>query len=165
MQNLPEDIKSLFTFLKLMLFLVIGINIQACIWYTVVLINSDKELVYDGVGRSAQWYPPTEWLNYSDSTFFKEGRWHTYIECFYHSILMIGLNEMGPVNPEEMLACVLSLLVASFINANLFGEMAVLIANLNKKVTLRQSKLDSANHVMKSLKLPDERQDEIREYF
>jgi len=43
---------------------------------------------------------------------------------------MLGFNEMGPVNKIEMFFCVVTMLSASIINAQIFGDIAVLIAKL-----------------------------------
>ena len=64
--NLPEDIKAFVTFIKLMFYIVLLLNIQACVWYFVVKKN--EFTVTDGV--SMQWYPPSSWINYVDSEFF-----------------------------------------------------------------------------------------------
>jgi len=48
---------------------------------------------------------------------------------------MLGSNEMGPVGLEELLYATLSLLFLNIINANIFGEIAMLITVFEKKKT------------------------------
>ena len=51
---------------------------------------------------------------------------------------MLGSNEIGPVNKNEMFFCTLALLMTSLANAQIFGEMAVLILTIMKKKTDQQ---------------------------
>ena len=45
------------------------------------------------------------------------------------------------------------MLAGAIINANIFGNMAVLIQNMNRKDTKFQEQIDTANTAMKNLKL------------
>jgi hypothetical protein len=83
----------------------------------------------------------------------------------YYSILMLGLNEIGPVNNIELLYVTFGLILTSLVNAQIFGEMAVLISTISKKKTNYQAKLDQANASMQKVQLPIELQDDIREYI
>ena len=78
------------------------------------------------------WYAPTDWINYADAQLFTEdySKIEKYFFCLYHSILMLGFNEMGPVIEIEIFFCVVTMLSASIINAQIFGEIAVLIQKL-----------------------------------
>lgn len=49
----------------------------------------------------------------------------------------------------------------ALINANIFGELAVILASMNRKVTVFQSKLDTANAAMKNLGLHEKLQVQI----
>ena len=73
----------------------------------------------------------------------------------YHSVLFIGLNEMGPVNKLEILNAVILLICCAIINANLFGEIAMVMSVLERRSTINQNKLDSGNSVMARINLPD----------
>lgn len=45
--------------------------------------------------------------------------------------------------------------MGAIINANIFGELAVIASNLNMKAALFQQKIDIVNTAMKNLKLPE----------
>ena len=77
----------------------------------------------------------------------------------------IGNNEMGPVNESDILFNILALLFSSLLNANIFGEMAVLITALEQKTKNYQEKLDLANTAMKNIFIPPDLQDDVREYL
>jgi hypothetical protein len=65
------------------------------------------------------WYPPLDFVNYVDTQFLtdKISLEKKYIISLYNSVLMIGGNELGPVNEIEFLTLVVILLSASLINA------------------------------------------------
>ena len=82
-----------------------------------------------------QWYSPTEWINFKDSKLFSPStsKLEQYLSCIYYAVLMMGFNEMGPVNLIEMLFAVLSLLLTSLINALIFSEIVMIIQTLDRK--------------------------------
>ena len=162
---MPEDLKAIVNLVKLVFYLLILLNIQACLWYYAVNFNKDEVVVYDGVERSAQWYPPTEWLNYVDNTFYDGDRFKRYAASFYTSLLFLGQNEIGPVNIIEQAVAVTLLVISLIVNVNLFGEVSVLITTISKRATENQNQLDESNSVMGNINLPNEQQDQIREYF
>ena len=45
----------------------------------------------------------------------------------YMGVLDLGINEFGPVNEEEMLFLVVTLIASSLLNALIFGDVATLI--------------------------------------
>lgn len=173
--NMPHELKALFTFLKLIFYLLLYLNIQACLWYVVVRMHRDYVREYDildemgevigSESKIMKWYPPLDYLNYNSSVFFEGNRWEQYLTCFYHSALLLGINEMGPVNESEMAFCSISILISLVVNANLFSEMAVLIARMDFKKTMYQNKLDTSNAVMERIELSWEQQELIREYL
>lgn len=55
--------------------------------------------------------------------------------------------------------------LSAIVNAYIFGEMAVLVQEMDKKDIDFQESLDNANTAMHSLEIPDRIQDSIREYL
>ena len=49
-----------------------------------------------------------------------------------------------------------TILIGAIVNANIFGNLAVLIQAMNHKQTEFQEKIDTANTAMKNMKLPDQ---------
>ena len=78
---------------------------------------------------------------------------------------MLGSNEMGPVNTEEYAFCTLILIGFNIINAQIFGEIAVLITVFEKKQTNYQEKLDNANTAMSNLGIPIDLVEGVHEYL
>ena len=57
------------------------------------------------------------------------------------------------------------ILIGAIINANIFGNMAVLLQGINRKATRFQEKLDTANTAMKNMKIPDNLQRRVQNYI
>ena len=78
---------------------------------------------------------------------------------------MLGGNDVGPRGEFQLLFIVIILLLGAIINANIFGNMAVLLSSLNRKAATFQEKLETANETMKNLKVPSAIQDEVKSYL
>jgi len=81
------------------------------------------------------------------------------------AVLILGSNEIGPVNEIEMIFVILTLICSAMLNAIIFGDIAGLIAVLSKKESNRQNGLDEANSVMQSIELEEGPQEEVREFL
>ena len=105
-------------------------------------------------------------MSYRDSKLFTDeiSLLQKYNIMFYHAILIIGINEMGPCNKLECVVILLILITASIINSQLFAEIAVIISNFQREESCLQEIRDSTNHTMSQLNIPSYLQDEIR-YF
>ena len=77
---------------------------------------------------------------------------------------MLG-GEVGPRNATEACTGGVLILIGAMITAVMFGQMAVLMSNLNVKSTQYQELQDAANSTMKNMKLPEELQDRINDYI
>ena len=51
------------------------------------------------------------------------------------------------------------------INANIFGNMAVLLQGINRKASQFQEKLDTANTAMKNMKISEHLQERVQNYI
>lgn len=119
-------------FCKLFVYLVILLHSLACFWYMTIIQNKDKvESIGNGEVISMQWYPPLDWIDFQKSEFFSDEitPWRKYTEMLYHAVLFLGLNEIGPVNVNEMQFCVLTLITCALLEALLFSEMAEIVTN------------------------------------
>lgn len=78
---------------------------------------------------------------------------------------MLGNNDVGPRGNLQVLFVTLMLLMAAMINANIFGNMAVLIQSLNRKSTHFQEKMEYASETMKNLNIPVPIQEDVKSYL
>ena len=60
----------------------------------------------------------------------------------YYGVLILGSNEIGPVNEIEMAFCIVTLIISALLNSLLFGDIANLASTLNKGEIDYQTKLD-----------------------
>lgn len=104
---------------------------------------------------SSIWYPPLDWVNYGDQELFTAEMtlMKRFLLNFYYGILILGANEIGPVNKLEMIGCTFFLIISSLLNAILFGQIADLVGNLSAQSSAIQEQLDQANTVMASIDL------------
>ena len=79
--------------------------------------------------------------------------------------MVFGLNEVAPVKEVEIIFVICMMIVSAMANAYIFGEMAVLVQEMDKKDIEFQESLDNANTAMHSLEIPEKIQDDIREYL
>ena len=73
----------------------------------------------------------------------------------YHAIMVFGLNEVAPVKELELIVVIFMMIVSAMVNAYIFGEMAVLVQEMDKKDIDFQESLDNANTAMHSLEIPE----------
>jgi hypothetical protein len=83
----------------------------------------------------------------------------------YYGIMNLGINEFGPVNLPEYAYLIVTLVISAIMNSIIFGDIAILISNLNQKSSQQQQSLDSANNVMSAIEVQNYYQEEIREYL
>ena len=88
-----------------------------------------------------------------------------YFVCLYYSVLVIGGNEMGPKELQELVFMVVINLTGAIFQAYIFGELAVLIAQVGRKSQEKQNIIDTANTAMENVSLPQWLRKDIREYF
>ena len=102
-----------------MLFLIMYIHLIGCVWF--IIVKSDES-----------WVPPTDYI-YGKTSLYDDNIWKKYWFCFYHSIFMMIGGEIGVRNAVQALYSSGLMIVGVLITAVLFGEMAVLMSNLNRK--------------------------------
>ena len=85
--------------------------------------------------------------------------------ALYAAIMLLNGNDILPTTGLEMSWSILGLLMGSFMNAYIFGNLVVLVQSMNRKMQLFQEKLDITNTTMKNMKLSTEIQLEVRQFL
>jgi len=142
--KVEDEIKLSLKLCKLVFFLVMYLHCLACTWYFIVMIDK-------------VWLPPLDYV-WVKTDFYNETLFFQYCSSVYHAVLMLTGNDLGARNSWQLLFVAGSVTLGAIINANIFGELAVILSNLNRKATQFQSKLDIANTAMKNLSLPEKLQ-------
>lgn len=132
-------------------FLILYIHVLACVlWF---IFSIDKK-----------WIPQADFI-YAETKLFREDILKQYLSMCYHAIMVFGINEVGPKSDLEVIVVVVAMVISAMANAYIFGEMAVLVQEMDKKDIEFQESLDNANTAMHSLEIPNKIQDDIREYL
>lgn len=87
------------------------------------------------------------------------------MSMLYHAMMLFGVNEVGPVQTIEIVTAIALMTLSAIANAYIFGEMAMLVQQMDQKDMDYQERLDNANTAMSNLQIPDHVQDNIREYL
>lgn len=130
--------------------------------------NKDKfEEVDDNTLISMKWYPPLDWINYKESEFFtdKISPQKRYFVMLYHAVLFLGLNEIGPVNINEMQFCVIALVTCALLESLLFSEMAEIVTNYSQDRSIIQNQMDQSFDVMCAINLSRQNKRDINDFF
>jgi hypothetical protein len=78
-----------------------------------------------------------------------------YSTVFYYMILLVVGADCSPVDFWETVYASLVIIIGSIVTAFIFGNMAALMALINKKDSFFQQQLDMVGQTMRTLKLPE----------
>ena len=114
--------------MKHIFYLVLWLHTVGCGFWLVVDINADTIRVRptDKEVISMKWYPPLNWVNYVDIELYEEsfGLFNKYITMYYNAVLILGVNELGPVNEIEVLYVSVTIILSVFILTLMFSDIA-----------------------------------------
>ena len=82
--NVSEDRKMTMKLAKLIFFIILYIHCVGCSWW--YLVDVDQI-----------WIPPLDFM-YIRTDLFEEDTLFQYVSSFYHAVLMLNGNELGPRN-------------------------------------------------------------------
>ena len=103
--------------------------------------------------------------NYSDDHFYDDSYFRQYWISIYHAVLMLTGNDITPVGDFQITFVALSIALGAIVNANIFGNMALILTALNRKTSEFQTSIDIANTAMKNMKLPESVQTKVINYL
>ena len=87
------------------------------------------------------WVPPLDFYYMTSDNIYRfyddtqTDTLYRYLVSLYSAVLALGGNEMGPRTDFEILAIFIILLFCAILNANIFGEMTVLVTESSRKST------------------------------
>ena len=151
-------VKQIAELLKISFYLILWLHVSGCFLWYVIKINKDQT---DDEGTPLMWYPPLNWLNFEDSKIFDPdvGFLYRYSMSLYYSVLILGSNELGPVNIIEMLYICFMLVLNLFISLFLLSDLIGVITDFSKDDNEYQVQLDEMNAVMDAIKLVEDDKD------
>jgi CRP-like cAMP-binding protein len=83
----------------------------------------------------------------------------------YHSVLVFGGNDYAPRGSFQLAYAAFSVMIGTILNANLFGQLAVIISAMNLKASKFQEKFDSTTTTMTNLSLPEKLQSKVTDFL
>jgi len=147
-----ESIKLTIKFLQLMLFLILYTHLIACTWFFIVKADSE-------------WVPPTFNIEYPERDFFEESMVMRYSFSLYHALFTLVGIEIQPMGTFQYMVTGFLNLGGALITAVIFGQMSVVMSNLNKGSQKFSELQDQIGTSMTNLNLPDSLQIEIIDFF
>ncbi len=114
-----EDYKLSLKIGRLIFFLIIYLHMVGCLWH--FLIKQDEE-----------WLPPLDYV-WIETHFFEYDIPTKDYLSLYHSVLMLTGNDCGPRGNYQVIFLTIVLTLGAIVNAQLFGELAIIVSTLNVK--------------------------------
>lgn len=102
---------------------------------------------------------------YVKTDLYDRSIYYQYLMSFYISILMLNGNEVGPRNLIEYVFVSTALVIGAMLNANIFGNMAVLLQEMNKKSSKFREKMDTAKTAMRNMGIPTIMENKVINYL
>lgn len=149
--NVREHIKLMMKLSQIIFMLIMFIHCQACAWFYIVSLSKDWTAPLDGIDPNNDLY--------NDSTARK------YLISVYYSILLLTCNDITPKGQWKIFFCASAVTLGAIINSIIFGNMALIIQNLNQKNSEFQESIDLANTAMKNMDMPKELQQDVVSYL
>lgn len=110
------------------------------------------------------WVPTMDYIFYS-TTLYNEGIWVQYWSSMYHSVMLFGVNEMASRSMLVLISSSFIMLFSAMVNANIIGQVAVLIGEMSKKSVKFQQQQDISNTAMQNMQIPQSTRRKVREYL
>ena len=104
--------------------------------------------------------PPLDYV-WVKTDFYEKGLVYQYFLSVYHAVLMFTGNDIGPRESYQILFVSFFVMIGAIINANLLGQLAVILSSINRKASLFQEKFDITTTAMKNLNLPEDIQTKV----
>lgn len=150
--NVTEDVKASMKLTKIIFFLVIYIHVFACLWWFIVV-------------KDKKWIPPVRFMSkdlyyiYKDSTSI----YSNYLLSLHVSVNGLLGGDLLPNDSFQTIVASIAVFLGAIINANIFGELAMILASMDHEEKNFQSFFSASNTAMINLDLPSEVQQKVRD--
>lgn len=110
------------------------------------------------------WFPPKD-LDSRDTKAYTAPQLTKYNLFYYYAALILVGSEILPTDNGELLFGILLIFVSTILIGMVIGEFASLLASITKKERLKSEELDVIATIMVSLRLPEDLQDRVLQYY
>lgn len=137
-----EDIKAAIRIFNMILFLVVYMHCFNCLWW--IVINYGEEWV------PYNYFPKKE---YENKSIYERSFGFKYMLCLQNTVLTTLGSDVGPASLMQIAIASTGLFMGAIINANIFGELQVILSQMGQQYKEFQQKLAITNTAMINLKL------------
>jgi len=116
------------------------------------------------VREQDSWIPPKD-LDKQLTDFYKDGLLKKYATVFYYAILTMVGNEIAPRNNIQTIFATFVVISGALLSAFIFGNIAALMATMNRRTNYFDQIMDLSSTTMKSVRLPANKQDDVYSYL
>lgn len=152
------------TYMRFKQSLKIGFRIFQLLFFLLLLVHWIACILYMLVVSKNSWMPPKD-LDAQETDFYENSQFKQYTIVFYYAILLIVGNESAPKTTEQTVFSSGVVIMGAIVTAFIFGNMAALMATMNKKDSHNQEQIDFVSSTMRSIKLPEKLQNQVIEYL
>eukprot|EP00347_Sterkiella_histriomuscorum_P009696 403340228 len=145
--------------IQLLLGLLLLVHWIACIWYLIIRNISDwippKDLALSNPGDDIS----------SFTGFYMLDLMSRYFVVYYYAVLTMAGNDILPMNTVQTISASVIIITGAIVSAFIFGNMAAIMASLNKKSNQFDEQMDLVNTTMRQMRLPPEMQDRVLSFM
>ena len=84
---------------------------------------------------------------------------------FYYAILTMTGNEISPTNLLQTISATIIIITGAIVSAFIVGNMAAIMAAINKKSSTFDAQMDLVSTTMRSMRIPVELQDSVLNFM
>ena len=134
----------------MVLYLSTYLHCFSCMWWLIV-------------SKTQTWVSPLD-VNYPTNYYriYQKGIFQQYMASLHSTVLILLGSDVGPQDSFQSIIAAVGIFMGAIINANIFGELALIFSSLNKQHRAFQSKFAKINTAMINLKLKFDLQQEVR---
>lgn len=149
--NLKANIKMAIRLSQLIFFLILYLHCVCCLWFYIV-------------SHDESWIPPLDQM-YENTELYERQPLYQYFISLYYSVLMLAGNDLAPTGYVQVIFATIFVLAASIINANIFGNIAVILQQINRKQSSFHEKVEMATSTMRNMSVPEYLQNKVQAYL
>jgi len=142
----------------------IGIRIVQLLFFLLLIVHWIGCLWYILVRDTDSWMPPKD-LDAQETDFYQDSTLKKYSTVFYYAILTMVGNEIAPRNNLQTIFATFVVISGALLSAFIFGNIAALMATMNRRTNYFDEIMDLSSATMKSIRLPYPMQEEVYSYL
>ena len=114
-----NDVKASLRIFKMVLFLSVYLHCYTCMWWIIVKQNET-------------WIPPMDQTVFADYSIYTSDFLKQYLYSLLYAVQVCLGSDIFPTDSFETVVTAIGIFVGGLINANIFGELAMIFSELDK---------------------------------